>query len=180
MTIAVVVSMTNHANFFHLRDHPMAEPNVQVLAKLTWEAFNQSTPAIVPYGGWHLPFVDEDREMYSSNYLRKLAAARCARVSYLTHEGTRDAAKDLELHDRLVGQKPGDPMHASPLEHPAMAVGKGERHGNFVGWKQYRKFFANEAGPLTMHTSECCGLWYPNQYNKRHTDGCRIVKGMKK
>ena len=33
-------------------------------------------------------------------YLRKISVARCARVSYLTHDGKRDYAKDIELHDK--------------------------------------------------------------------------------
>lgn len=111
MTIALVVSMTDHANFFFLRNHHAAEPSIQIVAKLAWEAFNNHAPTQVAVGDWHLPYVDEDRGMYHPDFLSKLSAARCARVSYLTHEGTRDVAKDIELHDRLVGQGE-DPMHA--------------------------------------------------------------------
>lgn len=171
MTIAIIVSMTEHANFFHLRDHPMAEPSIQVVAKLAWEAFNNNKPKSVAPDKWHLPYVDEDRSIYNPEYLCKLSSARCARVSYLTHEGTRDAVKDVELHDKLVGQTDEDPMHASPLEHPAVAVRGSERHGNFVGWKQYRKFFHKEAGPRSDKPTKCCGMWV-QKGKPFHTAAC--------
>ena len=69
-----------------------------------------------------------------------LATARCARVSYLTHAGLRDTAKDLEFHDRLAASG-----HWSPFEHCAKASDSRNLRGNLgVGWHQYRKFFANE------------------------------------
>ncbi len=47
----------------------------------------------------------------------KLSVARCARVSYLTHEGKPpNVDDDLKLYDRLVGSVP---LHASPAEHQA-------------------------------------------------------------
>ncbi len=46
--------------------------------------------------------------------LVKLSVARCARVSYLTHEGKRDVDADLALYDRLRSSG-----HLSPFEHAA-------------------------------------------------------------
>jgi thymidylate synthase ThyX len=46
--------------------------------------------------------------------LVQLSVARCARVSYLTHDGKRDVDADLALYDRLVTSG-----HMSPLEHAA-------------------------------------------------------------
>lgn len=49
--------------------------------------------------------------------LIQLSVARCARVSYLTHEGKRPPIEDdLALYDRLLGSIP---LHASPAEHQA-------------------------------------------------------------
>lgn len=67
-------------------------------------------------------------------FLRAISAARCARVSYLTHDGIRDLDEDLALHNRLAGSG-----HWSPFEHPAECLPDDERHGNFYGWVQYRK-----------------------------------------
>jgi hypothetical protein len=81
----------------------------------------------------------------------RVSAARCARVSYLNHDGTvPDPTKDLELFKRLVE---GERMHASPLEHqatPDLRMPDGEwdntpLQGNLVGWMQFRKFFPNES-----------------------------------
>lgn len=171
MMIAVVVSATDHANLFHLRKHPAAEPHFQIIASLAWELFHNHMPRYVRPGDWHLPYVDGegDPEAFDLERCKKISTARCARVSYLTHEGKRDIQADIELHDRLAATASmgADPMHASPFEHPAMAVGRRERIGNFEGWKQYRKFFANEAGPDTSIRCNACGCW-----GNRHVKGC--------
>jgi hypothetical protein len=104
-------------------------------------------PVSLEAGEWHLPLVDqEDREVLGHDVvaLRKISTGRCARVSYLTHDGRRDHAEDITLHDRLVNSG-----HWSPFEHVAQALPTPERSGNFRGWKQYRKEFPTEhIGPF--------------------------------
>jgi hypothetical protein len=71
-----------------------------------------------------------------------VAVGRCARVSYLTHDGIRDPRADVELAKRLRSSG-----HMSPFEHVAQAEpfeGIFEWSGNFRGWKQYRKTIPNE------------------------------------
>ena len=64
-------------------------------------------------------------------------------MSYLSHAGTRDHAKDIELYERLVGG--GANGHWSPFEHVATPLAAGETwSGNFRGWEQYRKRFPQE------------------------------------
>lgn len=46
--------------------------------------------------------------------IRRISVARCARVSYLTHDGKRDIEKDLELFEKLRTSG-----HWSPFEHVA-------------------------------------------------------------
>lgn len=170
MHITVISSMTSHANLFHLRRHADAEPNFRLLAALAWEAFNDNLPTYVEPGDWHLPMIDaEDRAVLSLDDLRKVSVGRCARVSYLTHDGRRDHAEDIALHDRLAATACNDetPMHASPLEHVAVAVGGRERHANFEGWRQYRALFAREAGPDTSTLCGRCGMW-----GDKHTRAC--------
>lgn len=84
----------------------------------------------------------------------RISAARCSRVSYVNHEKKRPTvAEDLAQFSRLMERMP---MHASPAEHQATPdrlvpfanmVGWEQQHlhGNFVGWKQFRKFFVGEA-----------------------------------
>lgn len=162
--ITVVCSSTDFANFFALRYHPMAQPEIAELAKQMWFAYNSSTPKSLKSGEWHLPFVsDEDSAILLANDLAlhrlenfdetvfpqhdenllKMSVARCARVSYLNHEGKQPTLQeDLTLYDRLVGSAP---IHASPAEHQAMAVAdSGVRSGNYRGWIQYRKTLQGE------------------------------------
>lgn len=112
--------------------------------------------------GWRTP---EGTDVFGEKDLRAVSAGRVARVSYLNQNGVRDPLEDRKLCvARLVPAG-----HWSPLEHVAMSMGKedwnkhvlrtlqDEAHkragllnpmalGNFVGWLQYRKCFAQESG----------------------------------
>jgi hypothetical protein len=92
---------------------------------------------------WHIPYIQNDELGLSLEAQRKIGVARCARVSYLTHDGTRDYNKDLGLFERLLtGSGKG---HWSPMEHVANACrDANQRSGNFIGWFQYRKCFPEE------------------------------------
>jgi hypothetical protein len=76
----------------------------------------------------------EERASLDLNVLKCVSAARCARVSYLTHEGTRSIEADLDLFERL---HKADPPHASPFEHVATPCDFPAR-GCFAGWRQFR------------------------------------------
>lgn len=153
MWITVVMTATEWKNFFRLRCHPDAEIHFQKIAGMIREALATSTPRQLDAGMWHLPYVDSEEFVHAvetpypgiENW-KKISAARCARVSYLTQDGVRDPAKDIELFDRLAnGSGFG---HWSPMEHVAEALATPERSGPFVGWKQLRKEFPleNSAG----------------------------------
>jgi thymidylate synthase ThyX len=148
MFITVILSATEFDNWFHLRNHPMAQPEIAWVAKSMWNQFHAPTsmPQELPAGGWHLPLIGgPETDDLDVETLKKISVGRCARVSYLTHEGKRDIDKDVELHDRLCsGPATGEPGHWSPFEHVAMALDTPERSGNFIGFRQYRKFFTNE------------------------------------
>jgi thymidylate synthase ThyX len=155
--INVVVTATDWANFFALRCHKDAQPEMRALAEAMRDAMVGSTPQLLRPGEWHLPYVGmkEYNELYSDERrdeiekIIRLSVARCARVSYLTQEGkTPNIAEDLALYDRLVGTVP---LHASPCEHQAtpdkMKNGGYCNHklcGNFRGWIQFRKTLPNE------------------------------------
>lgn len=140
-----IISATEWENFFNLRCHPDAQPEIRILAELIRDAMNESTPEELSEGDWHLPFIyEEDREEESSVLeLVKVAVGRCARVSYLTHFGKRDLSADKSLCNKLA-----EDGHMSPFEHVAQVVApkSGENYGNFSApWKQYRKFIPGEA-----------------------------------
>lgn len=142
----VIVTATDWDNFFELRDHEDAEPNIRHLARMMRQVMDESTPvqrdhASLDHSAWHLPYVSaaERDELFDWILLVKVSAARCARVSYLNHDGSSpEIDKDLQLYDRLVGSRP---LHASPIEHQGAPLRKADvRSGNFRGWQQFRKF----------------------------------------
>lgn len=149
--IHVVVTATEWQNFFDLRCHPDAMPEIQELAYAMFHAMEASFPILrnpsIMYqrdiDTWHLPYItEEERNLpelkVDPNVAAAVSAARCARVSYLKHDGTTPSFHDdLDLYNRLVGSKP---LHASPCEHQARALHNPEyASGNFFGWAQFRK-----------------------------------------
>jgi thymidylate synthase ThyX len=142
--ITVIVTATEWANFFTQRTHPDAQPEIKHLADLMLVEYRASRPRSLATGEWHTPLIlpDEEATLPLEERL-KVSVARAARVSYLSHAGTRDHAKDIELYERLVGG--GANGHWSPFEHVATPLASAESwSGNFRGWEQYRKRFAQE------------------------------------
>ena len=170
--IKVIVTATDYANFFALRDHEDAQPEIRELAVAMKKAIEESTPQLLGIGEWHLPYLDEEdlkniREHLEENNITRhdlaqhqiwmmacaVSAARCARVSYLTHDGERPTLqKDLELYRHLIN---ANPPHMSPCEHQAtpdihdMYEGwhRLELQANFSGWVQFRHLIKGESVP---------------------------------
>ncbi|MFN4091653.1 MAG: FAD-dependent thymidylate synthase [Brevundimonas sp.] len=127
--INVVVTATEWSNFFDLRLHPDAEPNIQLLARAMKLAMDASRPKLLTHNEWHLPFVEEQGRLAD---LKMVSVARCARVSYETHDGEPTVfEKDLALGQRLASSG-----HWSPFEHQASPTTG--RVANFRGWRSYR------------------------------------------
>jgi len=137
-----IVTSTEWSNWDSLRDHPDADPNIHHLASLMKEARDKSKPIFLLPGTWHLPYIQE-AENLSHEVAVKVSAARCARVSYLTHDGkTPSIEADLALFDRLAGSSPA---HCSPLEHQATPFdGRFGLTGNFSNWIQFRKLWEQQ------------------------------------
>lgn len=145
-TISVVLTSTEWSNWDELRMHPDAQPEIHHLANIVHAARTASTPVLRPRNrlhesGWHLPYVTlAERIEHADNpiYLARLSTARCARTSYLNHDGTNpDAAKDIGLFNDLVGARP---LHASPTEHQGYPLPLAtQRSKNLVGWNQFRE-----------------------------------------
>ncbi len=155
--IRVLCSATETDNFFALRDHPNAQPEIQALARAMREAKRVSTPRTLGPMQWHLPYIErQDYVMFDTHEgaewdgtgahpistLIKLSVARCARVSYRNAQGHLPATDhDLSLYARLMSETP---IHASPAEHQATPVvdecsAQLAAKSNFTGWVQYRK-----------------------------------------
>lgn len=139
--INVVVTATEWENFFNLRRHPDAQPEMQELAEAMHQAMTISDPV---NRFWHLPYVDRLYENAPEAYKDlafKLSAARCARVSYRTHEGKPpEIDEDVKLYERLTQ---ASPPHLSPLEHAAIYDGgrfDAEWWANFKAWRSFRNY----------------------------------------
>lgn len=159
--VHVVVTSTEWDNFFNLRDHKDAQPEIQELAHKMKMAMDNNTPELLTQGEWHLPYVSRDeiktfKKDSTFNDALKCSAARCARVSYMKHDGQAPSLEDdIELYNQLVTRpytdKRGntlvetDPIHASPIEHQATpAVDVNKNYNNFKGWIQHRFLFENQ------------------------------------
>jgi hypothetical protein len=97
--ITTIVTATNYENFFTLRYHEDAQPEFGYLAKLMADTYYNSLPNAVWTGFWHLPYIQADEWDTPIEILKKVSVARCARVSYLTHDGVRAIEKDLDLYE---------------------------------------------------------------------------------
>ncbi|HUO61851.1 MAG TPA: FAD-dependent thymidylate synthase [Candidatus Bathyarchaeia archaeon] len=133
MRQTVIVTATEWDNFYALRAHAEAQPEIRDAAIAMRDAMDASEPTELAWGEWHTPLIQPD-ENFPLEQRIKISAGRCARVSYLTHDGVRNSAKDLELYDRLASSG-----HMSPMEHVARPLEYGEpQRGNFIGWHQHR------------------------------------------
>jgi len=141
-----IVTFTDVANYANLRFSPHAEPSMARITEMGLEQIALSVPKKLRKGQWHLPLIFEEdydmlrKEQITFDDLIKISVGRCARVSYLTHDGRRDLQADIDLHDRLLANG-----HMSPFEHQGRAMNsKVKRSGNLVGFEQYRKMLPNE------------------------------------
>lgn len=155
---------------YHAFDDQWINASVEVNGiNREWQAI---IPQKLKVGEWHTPLVYEEDIVAAKEYLnsdkvesykhgdrqellKRISVAHCARISYLTHDGKRSIEKDLELFERLRTSG-----HWSPFEHIATPYydedafrvyrevvksgGINKRSGNFIGWKQFRKEFADE------------------------------------
>lgn len=164
-----LITATDWANFLHLRDHKDAEPHLQDLARLVKQAIDEATIWVRDEGEWHLPYINNDdrrladslfdaspvrKQQMVNEFLCKISAARCARISYKPFDGDASYERELERYNSLVTS---ERIHASPLEHQAQVdrldpdepnTGKWECanfSGNFApGWIQFRKTIKGE------------------------------------
>lgn len=128
----ILVTATEWENFFNLRRDKHAQPEIRKGAEMMWDVMQASTPKELKQGEWHLPLLQPNEfvlpkdspewnepmgfeaHLMDIEMAKKISTGRCARVSYLTHDGKRDYKADISLCEGLV--KNG---HMSPFEHVA-------------------------------------------------------------
>ena len=131
--VKVVCTATDWDNFFNLRLHPDADPNICMLAYKMYQAMQESVPFNLKSGDWHLPYIyriksfdgvmkyalEEFPKLHelSLEEAIKISAASCASVSYRTEGMTLEKAD--KIFDMLIK---AEVVHSSPLEHCATPV----------------------------------------------------------
>lgn len=158
----VIVTATEWDNYWALRISEHAQPEIRIVSEMMHDLYATTRATPLEVGEWHLPLVGyrygddiagygddpnpRRRATQPASAVVKLSVARCARVSYLTHEGVRDPDADLTLYERLTTNG-----HMSPTEHAARPMTEEEFSrgrvfcGNFRGWVQHRKEIPGEA-----------------------------------
>lgn len=151
----VLVTATDFANFFTLRLHKDAQPEIQELARQMKRAIDSSTPKLLEYGQWHTPYFADGFWTADSPVTEKealMVSCSCsAQVSYRKLNDDMDTARRIYM--KLVES---EPVHASAFEHCATPIAHddqlgithktidNERYsGNFREWVQYRQLIRN-------------------------------------
>lgn len=158
--MTLIITATEYDNFFWLRRHEDAQPEIRELADCVYDAMNASEPVHLEPGEYHLPYIDKEtqwecieyaneHQLDSTDVQLKVSASCCAQVSYRRLD--RSVLKAMRIYDRLVA---AEPMHASPFEHQARPIDLNaideesywthiDRDGNYwsgnlKGWIQHR------------------------------------------
>lgn len=143
----VVVTATYWDNFWALRAHIDASPEMFKTAVVMREAMNASKPQELVQGDWHIPYVEMDRHhgeglmMFGPSYydgLIKMSVARCAALSYERQNAEKTAAEYALRHDQLKSSG-----HWSPFEHQAKVADAAEMR-KYALWKYTGESFGHE------------------------------------
>lgn len=157
-----VVTATCFENWFWLRDHADAQPEIRALAIAMLEQLDSQDPVDLTPNDWHMPYFGEGYWLLDCGIPLEdalaISSSCCAQVSFRKLDDTLDKAKTI--YARLVES---EPVHASPFEHQAKPMkrgadfrNKGITHkdragkfwsGNFIGWIQHRQLIPNNVAP---------------------------------
>lgn len=131
----VVVTATEFDNWFWLRNHKDAQPEIQILAKLMFQCMKYNEPLRIKKGEWHVPYIIRERvgkgrikyyindvdyaisDPISLDDAIKVSMSCCAQVSYRLTDMSLEKAQ--RIYDRLISSTP---VHASPSEHQATPI----------------------------------------------------------
>lgn len=150
--IKVVVTATEWDNFFWLRFHKAAQPEIQELARCMLVAKKRSVAEVLQVGEWHTPYFgdgywkpevnyyinevkqpDVNMDMYSLEEALKISASCSAQVSY------RKTDDSLEKADKVWQMLTTDErIHSSPTEHQATPIDR-KSVSNFTFFKDIKE-----------------------------------------
>lgn len=168
--IKVVMTSTERNNWYNLRYHSDAQPEIFELAKIMKHAEDCNKPNYLWCDEWHMPYIQWNRDNESGQqyfftenegkreYLTVdealiLSSSLCAQVSYRKSDDSLEKAMDI--WNKLVQNQP---IHASPTEHQLQVKREGFSEcigwthvdrtgqywsGNIRGWIQHRQLLEN-------------------------------------
>lgn len=131
MMMKTVISGTEWANLYHLRDHKDAQPEFAELAEVMRLADDVVNATLLYPGEWHLPYIRCERDFngtmryyvdnqeLSVDEALMVSASCCAQVSYRKDDTSIEKAE--KIFDQLINSQP---CHASPVEHQATPMDK--------------------------------------------------------
>ena len=139
----VVMTATEWNNFEWLRDHQMADPTIEALAKAIVAAKEASVGVVLQPGEWHVPYYNDgvwipyrtlelspeivvDKFGHSLEHALVISSSCSAQVSYRKLDDTIEKARGVVARLNLQGEEPDQPVHASPLEHQATPIAEVE------------------------------------------------------
>ena len=131
-----ILTGTQFNNFFKLRCHKAAMPEIQKLAEQMHTQYEQSVPKALWPWEWHTPYVNgyDCNDPEATERAKKISVSCCAQVSYRKLDETPEKA--LQIFNKLIQ---GDVIHASAFEHVCRPLQPGEEQlGNLIGFRQYR------------------------------------------
>lgn len=127
--VKMVVTATDLDNFYWLRDHYMADPTIEALAKAMKKSHVESVPVVLQPGEWHTPYYGEGfwkgEDKVSLEDALAISASCCAQASFRTLNDTIEKAKDI-VSKLNLGVDLTEPCHASPTEHQATPIAASE------------------------------------------------------
>lgn len=143
--IKVVVTATSFDNFFWLRCHSDAQPEIKELADCMYKAYQETNAVTLEPGQWHVPYIenfmvndsgemeyfDSDGSQITLEEALKVSASCCAQVSYRLLDTSLEKA--LRIYDTLVNSKPA---HSSPFEHAATPMEKPNWRTDEDAWEE--------------------------------------------
>lgn len=127
-----------------MKNEGQAEIHMMELAEQMYDAYRESVPQELTEGDWHIPYLQEIKDMgnedneVSIEEAIKVSASICARISYTNFDhNENDVSNHLDLYKKLVNNKP---PHSSPLEHI----------GRCMTYDEYRLFIKGKAHDLDI------------------------------
>ena len=172
-TVKTLVTATNYDNFFNLRCHSDAQPEIKALADLMYAEYQKSIPMVIENGEYHTPYIQRLRDKLNGTLhyfvdgveidrdtAIKISCSCAAQVSYRKNDTSIE--KSVRIFDKLVNSKPS---HSSCVEHCATPIDENSENfvgvthfayvdgdenkglvpcsGNFMNWIQYRQLIAD-------------------------------------